>query len=74
MKSKEIVEMSDDELKKAMDDAKDELFRLKFQLVTGQLDNPMRIKEVKKNIARVKTVIRQKELGLTPGIGEPQRG
>lgn len=66
MKSKEIVEMSDDELKKALDDAKDELFRLKFQLVTGQLDNPMRIKEVKKNIARVKTVIRQKELGLYP--------
>lgn len=66
MKSKEIVEMSDDELRKALDDSKDELFRLKFQLVTGQLDNPMKIKEVKKNIARVKTVIRQKELGLYP--------
>ena len=66
MKVKEIKEMSADELKKALDDAKDELFRLKFQLVTGQLDNPMRIKEVKKDIARVKTIIRQRELGFFP--------
>ncbi|MFZ5596996.1 MAG: 50S ribosomal protein L29 [Bacillota bacterium] len=65
MKVKEIREMSDDELRKAVNDSKEELFRLKFQLATGQLDNPMRIKEVKKNIARVKTIIRQKELGIS---------
>lgn len=64
MKVKEIKEMSADELKKALDDSKDELFKLKFQLATGQLDNPMRIKEVKKDIARVKTIIRQRELGI----------
>ncbi|KJR96705.1 MAG: 50S ribosomal protein L29 [Peptococcaceae bacterium BRH_c4a] len=56
--------MSPEELKKSLDDSKDELFRLKFQLATGQLDNPMRIREVKKDIARVKTVIRQRELGI----------
>ncbi|MCL6612221.1 MAG: 50S ribosomal protein L29 [Peptococcaceae bacterium] len=65
MKAREIREMSDDELKKALDDSKDELFRLKFQLATGQLDNPMRIKEVKRDIARVKTIIRQRELGIS---------
>ncbi len=66
MKVKEIKEMSDDELRKALNDSKEELFKLRFQLATGQLDNPMRIKEVKRNIARVKTVIRQKELGIYP--------
>ncbi len=64
MKVKEVKEMSPEELKKSLDDSKDELFRLKFQLATGQLDNPMRIKEVKKDIARVKTIIRQRELGI----------
>lgn len=64
VKVKEIKEMSADELRKALDDSKDELFKLKFQLATGQLDNPMRIKEVKKDIARVKTIIRQRELGF----------
>lgn len=66
VKVKEIKEMSADELRKALDDSKDELFKLKFQLATGQLDNPMRIKEVKKDIARVKTIIRQRELGFFP--------
>lgn len=66
MKVKEAKEMSPEELKKSLDDSKDELFRLKFQLATGQLDNPMRIREVKKDIARVKTVIRQRELGIYP--------
>jgi len=64
VKVKEAKEMSPEELKKSLDDSKDELFRLKFQLATGQLDNPMRIREVKKDIARVKTVIRQRELGI----------
>jgi len=66
VKVKEAKEMSPEELKKSLDDSKDELFRLKFQLATGQLDNPMRIREVKKDIARVKTVIRQRELGIYP--------
>lgn len=65
MKHRELIEMSDDELMKALDDSKDELFKLKFQLYTGQLDNPMRIREVKRDIARVKTVMRQRELGIS---------
>lgn len=64
MKAREIRDMSDDELRKALDDSKDELFKLRFQLATGQLDNPMRIKEVRRDIARVKTLIRQRELGI----------
>ncbi len=64
VKAREIREMSDDELKKSLDDSKDELFKLKFQLATGQLDNPMRIKEVKRDIARVRTIMRQRELGI----------
>ena len=64
MKGKELRELSDQELDKKMNDAKDELFRLRFQLATGQLDNPMRLKEVRHNIARVKTVIREREIGI----------
>jgi len=64
VKGKELRELTDQELVKKMNDAKDELFRLRFQLATGQLDNPMRIKEVRRNIARVKTVIREREIGI----------
>ena len=47
------------------DDLKQELFNLRFQLATGQLDNPMRIREVRRSIARVKTVLRERELKQT---------
>lgn len=62
MKTKEIRQMSSDALAKKEDELKNELFNLRFQLATGQLDNPSRIKIVKKDIARVKTIIREKEL------------
>ncbi len=62
MKMKEINEMTREELTKKVEDLKGELFNLRFRLATGQLDNPMVIKEVKRNIARVKTVIREREL------------
>ena len=55
-------EMSQEELNQNLADFKSELFNLRFQLATGQLDNPMRIREVKKNIARVKTILREREL------------
>jgi large subunit ribosomal protein L29 len=45
-----------------MSDLKAELFNLRFQLATGQLENPMRIKQVKKSIAQIKTIIRQEEI------------
>jgi large subunit ribosomal protein L29 len=47
-----------------MDELKTELFNLRFQLATGQLDNPMQIKRVRKDIARVKTIIRERELNI----------
>ncbi len=62
MKMKEITEMTTSELNLKVESLKEELFNLRFRLATGQLDNPMVIKEVKRNIARVKTVIREREL------------
>ena len=64
MKAKEIRQMTDQELNTKLLDLKNELFNLRFQLATGQLDNPMRIKVVRKDIARVKTTIRERELGI----------
>lgn len=62
MKIKEIKEMSSEELNKELDGLKSELFKLKFSLATHGLDNPMKLKEVKKTIARIKTEIREREL------------
>ena len=62
MKAPEIRELTADELNTKLSDLKAELFNLRFQLAINQLDNPMRIKAVKKDIARVKTVIRENEL------------
>ncbi len=62
MKINKIVEMSSEELENELKELKNELFKLRFNLATNGLDNPMRIKEVKKDIARVKTVLRQREL------------
>ncbi|MEW5783710.1 MAG: 50S ribosomal protein L29 [Bacillota bacterium] len=62
MKVKEIRELSNDELKDRMKELKEELFNLRFQLATGQLENAMRIKEVRHGIARVKTVLRERAL------------
>jgi large subunit ribosomal protein L29 len=62
MKASEIREKSQVELEKEEKDLKAELFKLRFQLATNQLDNPMKLKEVKKSIARVKTIIRERQL------------
>jgi len=62
MKASELREMSQAELDKEFRDLKSELFKLRFQLATNQLDNPMRLREVKKSIARVKTIMREREL------------
>ena len=51
--------MNADELNQKLASLKEELFNLRFQLATGQLDNPMRIKDVKKTIARIKTIQRE---------------
>lgn len=64
MKVKELRELTDAELNKKLDDSKDELFKLRFQMATGQLDNPIKLQEVRRKIARVKTIIRERELGI----------
>ncbi|MGE5551444.1 MAG: 50S ribosomal protein L29 [Bacteroidota bacterium] len=64
MKAKEVHDLTSEELEKKLSDLKEELFNLRFQLATGQLDNPMRVQDVRKSIARVKTVQRERELRL----------
>lgn len=63
-KVRELFEMTDAELRKKLADSKEELFRLRFQMATGQLDNPMRLKEVRRRIARLNTIMRERELGI----------
>ena len=62
MNAKEIRENSMSELKEKLADLKDELYKLRFQHAINQLDNPKRITAVKKDIARVKTIIREAEI------------
>ncbi len=58
----ELRELADDELDQQLADNKEELFNLRFQIVTGQLDDPRRIKAVKREIARILTVQREREM------------
>ena len=62
MNAKEIRELTLTELNEKLADLKDQLFKLRFQLAINQLENPMRITAVKKDIARVKTLIREIEI------------
>ena len=62
MKAKEIHDMTNEELDAKLVSLKEELFNLRFRHATGQLENPNVLKTVKKNIARVKTVIREREI------------
>lgn len=64
MKVNEIRDMSKDEQVEKLKSLKEELFNLRFQNATGQLENPMRIREVKRSIAQVKTIQREVELGI----------
>ena len=62
MNAKEIRQNDLSKLTKQLEDLKDELYKLRFQLAINQLENPMRIVAVKKDIARIKTVIRENEI------------
>lgn len=65
MKAKEVQELREStpqDLELKLKDLKGELFNLRFQLATGQLENPMRIREVKKSIAQIKTILREEEI------------
>jgi large subunit ribosomal protein L29 len=67
-----ITDISDAELVKMHDDSKQELFNLRFQLATGQLENSARIKLVKKEIARAKTEIRSREISAAEALAASQ--
>jgi large subunit ribosomal protein L29 len=65
MKINKINEMSSPELEKELGELKTELFKLRFSLATNGLDNPLKIKAVRKDIARIKTVLRKREMAET---------
>lgn len=62
MKAKEIRDLTNSEIESNVKELKEELFNLRFQLATGQLENTARIKEVRKTIARMKTTVRAREI------------
>jgi large subunit ribosomal protein L29 len=63
-KAAELRELPDDELVARMEAGKEELFNLRFQLATGQLDNPARMSQVRHDVARIATVLREREIEL----------
>ena len=64
MKGSEFRNLTSVEIEQKVTGFKEELFNLRFQLATGQLDNPHRISELRKEIARAKTILRERELGI----------
>ena len=67
MNVKEIRDKSNEELLKAIDECKTELFDLRFQKATGTVENPMRIRELRKTIARIKTVLKERAMEVKEG-------
>ena len=63
----ELRELTDDELTEKLRESKEELFNLRFQMATGQLDNNRRLRTVRREIARIYTVLNERELGLASG-------
>ena len=66
----ELRELTDDELVLRLRESKEELFNLRFQMATGQLDNNRRLRTVKHDIARIYTIMRERELGLSVAPSE----
>ncbi len=60
MKARELRESSDEELRSKEEELKDQLFKLKFQHALGQLENAMKLKNIKKDIARIRTILKEK--------------
>lgn len=67
MTSAELRELPDDELRQRYAEGKEELFNLRFQVVTGQLDDPRQLSRVRRDIARVLTVMREREIAAARG-------
>ena len=68
----ELRELHDDELETRLREAKEELFNLRFQMATGQLANNRRLRTVRHDIARIYTILRERELGLSVAPGEQE--
>jgi large subunit ribosomal protein L29 len=64
MKATEFRELTEDELLNKEEELKDQLFKLKFQHALGQLENAMKLKNIKKDLARIKTILREKNKGM----------
>ncbi|TCP53212.1 LSU ribosomal protein L29P [Tamaricihabitans halophyticus] len=71
-KASELRELTDEELVLRLREAKEELFNLRFQMATGQLDNNRRLRTVRNDIARIYTVMRERELGLSVSPDEEE--
>lgn len=70
MNTSDLRELTDEVLLEELEEAREEKFNLRFQLATNQLDNTARIKEVKRDIARILTVLRERELASPAEAGE----
>ncbi len=69
VKASELRDLTTEELIQKVNELKQELFNLRFQLATGQTDNAMRLREVRRSIARAKTVLRERELNKERALG-----
>ena len=67
-RAEEVRSLTDEELVSSLREAKEELFNLRFQVATGQLDNNRRLQTVRRDIARIYTVMRQRELGISTAV------
>lgn len=74
MKAKDLREMTIDELTALVKDQKEKLYKLRFQLELSQLQDTSQIKQTKRDIARIKTLIRERELGLEPVNSDNKKG
>ena len=70
MKSRDLRQLSDEELVRKIEEGREELFNLRFQVATGQLDNNRRLQTVRRDIARIYTIQRERELGLSVAPNE----
>ena len=72
MRTAEMRRLSVEELAQRLSDSADDLFRLRFQLISGQLQNHKRIRDVKREIARIKTIIRERELYINQALTDEE--
>ena len=70
----ELRELNSEELVQRLRESKEELFNLRFQMATGQLENNRRLRTVRRDIARIYTIMRERELGLTVSPDETEEG